>query len=79
VKVKRYVDTFETLASGMTLGEAHSIAEQVPHQLQHHLNYLSIVVIHVDPEKESGSVIIASRCTCTTACRRIRTRREPAI
>jgi divalent metal cation (Fe/Co/Zn/Cd) transporter len=54
VKVKRYVDTFETLASGMTLGEAHSIAEEVPHQLQHHLKYLSIVVIHIDPEVESG-------------------------
>ena len=43
-----------TLASQITLRDAHTIAEEVRHQLLHHLKYLSIVVIHVDPEEKSG-------------------------
>jgi cation diffusion facilitator family transporter len=43
-----------TLASAMTLREAHTVAEEVRHQLLHHLKYLSLVVIHVDPEEKSG-------------------------
>lgn len=43
-----------TLPSQITLKYAHGIAEQVRHQLLHHLEYLSIVVIHVDPEEKSG-------------------------
>jgi nucleotide-binding universal stress UspA family protein len=43
-----------TLASQMTLRDAHTIAEEVRHQLLHHLKYLSLVVIHVDPEEKSG-------------------------
>lgn len=43
-----------TLASEMKLREAHSIAEEVRHQLLHHLKYLSLVVVHVDPEEKSG-------------------------
>ncbi len=43
-----------TLPSQITIGEAHTIAEEVRHQLLHHLKYLSLVVIHVDPEEKSG-------------------------
>ena len=43
-----------TLPSQMTLRDAHSVAEEVRHQLLHHLKYLSLVVIHVDPEEKSG-------------------------
>jgi cation diffusion facilitator family transporter len=43
-----------TLPSGITLAKAHDIAEDVRHQLLHHLKYLSLVVIHVDPEEKSG-------------------------
>lgn len=43
-----------TLASQITLAAAHTIAEEVRHQLLHHLKYLSLVVIHVDPEEKSG-------------------------
>ena len=43
-----------TLSSQITLADAHAIAEEVRHQLLHHLKYLSLVVIHVDPEEKSG-------------------------
>ena len=43
-----------TLPSQITLAAAHTIAEEVRHQLLHHLKYLSLVVIHVDPEEKSG-------------------------
>ena len=34
--------------------EAHEIAAEVRHQLLHHLKFLSLVVIHVDPADRSG-------------------------
>jgi cation diffusion facilitator family transporter len=40
--------------SSMTVGDAHRTAAEVRHQLLHHLNYLSLVVIHVDPADRSG-------------------------
>jgi len=43
-----------TLPSQISIAAAHAIAEEVRHQLLHHLKYLSIVVIHVDPEEKSG-------------------------
>jgi cation diffusion facilitator family transporter len=43
-----------TLPSQITLAAAHTIAQEVRHQLLHHLKYLSLVVIHVDPEEKSG-------------------------
>lgn len=43
-----------TLPSQISIAVAHAIAEEVRHQLLHHLKYLSIVVIHVDPEEKSG-------------------------
>src|SRR5262249_48943729 len=33
----------------LTVAQAHAIAAEVRHQLLHHLDYLSLVVIHVDP------------------------------
>lgn len=38
----------------MPVSQAHSIAKQVHHQLRHHLNYLSGISIHVDPDNELG-------------------------
>jgi cation diffusion facilitator family transporter len=40
--------------SKLTIGQAHAIAAEVRHQLLHHLEYLSLVVIHVDPADKSG-------------------------
>jgi cation diffusion facilitator family transporter len=38
----------------LTVSEAHAIAAEVRHQLLHHLSYISLAVIHVDPADESG-------------------------
>ena len=38
----------------MTVTQAHAVAGEVRHQLLHHLDYLSLVVIHVDPIDQSG-------------------------
>ena len=38
----------------LTISQAHAIAGEVRHQLLHHLDYLSLVVIHVDPADQSG-------------------------
>jgi cation diffusion facilitator family transporter len=38
----------------LTIAQAHAVAAEVRHQLLHHLNYLSLVVIHVDPADQSG-------------------------
>jgi cation diffusion facilitator family transporter len=38
----------------LTISQAHAIAAEVRHQLLHHLDYLSLVVIHVDPADQSG-------------------------
>jgi cation diffusion facilitator family transporter len=38
----------------LTIKQAHAIAGEVRHQLLHRLNYLSLVVIHVDPADQSG-------------------------
>jgi cation diffusion facilitator family transporter len=43
-----------TVPSQITVSDAHVIAEEARHQLLHHLKYLSLVVIHVDPEEKSG-------------------------
>jgi cation diffusion facilitator family transporter len=43
-----------TLPSHVSISAAHAIAEEVRHQLLHHLKYLSLVVFHVDPEEKSG-------------------------
>jgi cation diffusion facilitator family transporter len=38
----------------LTISQAHAIAAEVRHRLLHHLDYLSLVVIHVDPADQSG-------------------------
>jgi len=38
----------------LTVSQAHAVAAEVRHQLLHHLDYLSLVVIHVDPADQSG-------------------------
>jgi cation diffusion facilitator family transporter len=38
----------------LTIAQAHAVAAEVRHQLLHHLDYLSLVVIHVDPADQSG-------------------------
>src|SRR5215216_782800 len=40
----------------LTISQAHAIAAEVRHRLLHHLDYLSLLVIHVDPADQSGEV-----------------------
>jgi len=40
--------------SQMTVAKAHAVATEVRHRLLHQLDYLSLVVIHVDPLDHSG-------------------------
>jgi cation diffusion facilitator family transporter len=38
----------------LSVEKGHTIAEEIPHQLLHHVQYLSSAVIHVDPVNKSG-------------------------
>ncbi len=38
----------------LSVAEGHAIAKEVHHQLLHHLSYLSMAIIHVDPVEEAG-------------------------
>lgn len=38
----------------LSVAEGHAISKEVHHQLLHHLGYLSMAMIHVDPIQESG-------------------------
>lgn len=38
----------------LSVAEGHGIAREVNHQLLHHLSYLEIAVVHVDPVEEAG-------------------------
>jgi divalent metal cation (Fe/Co/Zn/Cd) transporter len=38
----------------LSVAEGHEIAREVNHQLMHHLGYLDMAVVHVDPVQESG-------------------------
>jgi divalent metal cation (Fe/Co/Zn/Cd) transporter len=40
--------------SALSVADGHTVAKEVRHQLMHHLNYLSSVVVHVDPVEEAG-------------------------
>lgn len=42
------------VASRISVATGHAIAKEVRHELLHHLNYLSSVMVHVDPSEEAG-------------------------
>jgi cation diffusion facilitator family transporter len=42
------------VAPQLSVAEGHAIAKEVHHQLLHHLPYLAVAVIHVDPLEEAG-------------------------
>jgi len=43
-----------TVKSDLSVEKAHQIANEVRHQLLHHVAYLSNVTIHTDPVSASG-------------------------
>ena len=42
------------VALNISLAESHDIAEEVRHQLQHHLAHFGSAIVHIDPEDKSG-------------------------
>jgi cation diffusion facilitator family transporter len=48
-----------TLESDLSIKEGHDIAKDVIHRLQHDVEHLGSVQIHVDPEEESGEAFHA--------------------
>jgi cation diffusion facilitator family transporter len=42
------------VSANLSVEEGHEIAKKVRHELLHHLKYLSIAVIHIDPANASG-------------------------
>ena len=40
--------------SSLSVTEGHDIAKEVQHELFHHMNYLSLAMVHVDPVHQSG-------------------------
>jgi cation diffusion facilitator family transporter len=43
-----------TVDSMLSVGQGHAIAQEVNHQLRHHLGYISLASIHVDPTESGG-------------------------
>jgi len=44
----------KAISSSLTVEQGHEIAKEVPHQLLHHLRYLSNATIYTDPITASG-------------------------
>lgn len=42
------------VAPELSVAQGHAIAKEVHHQLMHHLGYLSMATVHVDPLEEAG-------------------------
>jgi len=51
---KLNVEINVAVSSTITVSEGHKIAEEVHHELLHHLPHLGNVIVHVDPEDKSG-------------------------
>jgi cation diffusion facilitator family transporter len=49
-----YAEVNVTVDAKMSVGEGHTIATEVRHQLFHHVPYLSQAIIHIDPLHASG-------------------------
>ena len=51
---KLHVEMNIAVLPSLSVEEGHDIAKEVQHQLFHHLNYLSLAMVHVDPLHQSG-------------------------
>jgi len=49
-----HVELNAAVAPNLTVAEGHEIATEINHRLMHHLSYLGMAVIHVDPILEAG-------------------------
>lgn len=48
------VEANVAVGRGLTVADGHAIAKEVNHQLLHHLSYVSMATIHIDPVESSG-------------------------
>jgi cation diffusion facilitator family transporter len=48
-----------TVESDLTVKQGHDIAKNVIHRLQHDIEHLALVQVHIDPEEESGAAFHA--------------------
>lgn len=51
---KLHVEINIAVAPSLSVEDGHDIAKEVQHELHHHMNYLSVVMVHVDPVDQSG-------------------------
>lgn len=51
---KLHVEMNIAVQSSLSVEEGHDIAKEVQHELYHHMNYLSLAMVHVDPVHQSG-------------------------
>ncbi len=51
---KLHVEMNIAVEPSLSVEAGHDIANEVQHELFHHLNYLSLAVVHVDPTHQSG-------------------------
>ncbi len=51
---KLHVELNVSVPTSSSVAEGHAIAKEVRHQLLHHLEHIGNVVVHVDPEDQSG-------------------------
>ncbi len=49
-----YAEMNVAVAPNISVEEGHAVAKEVRHEAMHHVNYLSNVVIHIDPMQEAG-------------------------
>jgi cation diffusion facilitator family transporter len=52
---RMHVQLSISVASNLTVVQGHQIAQDVRHQIVHHLEYISSVTVHVDPISASGN------------------------
>lgn len=51
---KLHVEMNIAVEPSLSVEEGHDIAKEVQHELFHHMNYLSLAMVHVDPIHQSG-------------------------
>ena len=51
---KLHVEVNIAVDPSLSVVDGHDIAKEVQHELYHHMNYLSLAMVHVDPADQSG-------------------------
>lgn len=51
---KLHVEMNIAVEPSLSVEEGHDIAKEVQHELYHHMNYVSLAMVHVDPVHQSG-------------------------